>query len=48
MKLFCFLDVFIAGFRSATVVFTLIDHSSPQNLTTLRLIYQLFTTYINS
>jgi hypothetical protein len=41
MKLFCFfLDVFIAGFRSATVVFALISYISPQNWSKFDPIYQ--------
>jgi hypothetical protein len=37
MKLFCFfLDVFIAGLRSATVVFAPISHPSAQNSSTFR------------
>jgi hypothetical protein len=45
MKLFCFfLDVFIAGFRSATVVFALIAHFSPQNLLTLHAYYHQHTS----
>jgi hypothetical protein len=35
MKLFFFLDVFIAGLRSATVVFAPISYSSAQNPPTL-------------
>jgi len=42
MKLFCFfLGVFIVGFKSATVVFALIAHFSPQNLLTLHAYYHL-------
>ncbi len=42
MKLFCFfLGVFIVGFKSATVVFALIAHFSPQNLLTLHAYYQI-------
>jgi Putative restriction endonuclease len=41
MKLFCFfLDVFIAGLRSATVVFAPISYVSPQNRSKFGPIYQ--------
>jgi hypothetical protein len=41
LGLFLLFRLSLLRLKSATVVFTLIDHSSPQNLTTRRLIYHV-------